>query len=239
MRSKATLTRRRLIQGATATAILAGCGEATDRADPTATTAPAPQEATSTTAPPPATAEATAPPAPTATSAPPTSTTTLPPTLACDDDDDDPTLAQAEGPFYTPQTPERTSFLGDGPGTKIVVTGRVITTDCQPIAGAIVDFWHANDAGAYDNAGYAFRGHQFTDANGNYRLETIVPGLYPGRTRHFHVKVQGPQTALLTTQLYFPDEPSNARDGIFHPSLVMAMQPAAEGQRATFDFVLA
>ncbi len=162
---------------------------------------------------------------------------TLAPTPQCDDDDDE-TPPQAEGPFYTPDTPERTSFLEDGPGTKMVLSGQVLTTDCHPIAGAVVDIWHADDAGAYDNAGFLFRGHQFTDNDGRFQLETVVPGLYPGRTRHFHVKVQGPETRLLTTQLYFPNEAANASDGIFHEDLLMETAESVDGVSAVFDFVL-
>jgi protocatechuate 3,4-dioxygenase beta subunit len=164
---------------------------------------------------------------------------TLPPTPACGDDDDDPTPEQTEGPFFTPNSPERTSLLEEGlAGTRIVLTGTVLATNCQPIAGALVDFWHADDAGVYDNEGYRLRGHQFADDQGRYTLETIVPGLYPGRTRHFHVKVQAPNQPVLTTQLYFPGEPQNESDGIFSPELLMAMHEAAEGQQATFNFVL-
>ena len=46
-------------------------------------------------------------------------------------------------------------------------------------------------------------------------FETIVPGKYPGRTRHYHVKVQAPGRSILTTQLYFPGEPGNDGDRIF------------------------
>ncbi len=165
-------------------------------------------------------------------------TLTLLPTPACDDGDE-PTIAQTEGPFYTPDTPLRTSFLGpDVTGLRMVLRGYVLTTDCQPVAGALVDFWHADDAGVYDNAGYKLRGHQFTDANGRYTLETIRPGLYPGRTRHFHVKVQAANQPVLTTQLYFPDEPGNASDGIFNPLLLMQVQIADEGLLGAFNFVL-
>jgi protocatechuate 3,4-dioxygenase beta subunit len=122
----------------------------------------------------------------------------------------------------------------------ITVTGQVLTTDCKPVANALVDFWHADDNGEYDNAGYKLRGHQFTDADGRYTLKTIVPGLYPGRTRHFHVKVQAPNQRILTTQLYFPDEPRNKRDRIFNPVLLMEVKDAPQGQgkTATFNFVL-
>ena len=160
--------------------------------------------------------------------------TTLSPTPACDDGDD-PTPEQTEGPFFTPDSPERTSLREPGvDGTTLVLTGTVLATDCTPLAGALLDFWHADAAGEYDNEGYRLRGHQFTDASGRYRLETIVPGLYTGRTRHIHVKAQREGGSVLTTQLYFPNEPGNESDGIFDPALEM---DRARGD-ARFDFVL-
>ena len=163
----------------------------------------------------------------------------LEPTPACGDDDDEPTIAQTEGPYYTPNTPERTLLIEEGlTGTKLVVTGFVLTTDCLPVAQALIDFWHCDDAGNYDNVGYKLRGHQFTNDQGQYTLETIRPGLYPGRTRHIHVKVQAPNQPVLTTQLYFPNEPDNATDGIFHPALLMEEQDTTDGKAATFNFVL-
>ncbi len=162
----------------------------------------------------------------------------LPPTPACGDADDV-TPSQTEGPFYTPSTPERASFLEPGvTGTKMVVTGSVLSTKCEPIPGALLDFWHADDAGVYDNAGYTLRGHQFADDQGHYTLETIVPGLYPGRTRHFHVKVQAPNQPILTTQLYFPGEPRNDADGIYRPELLMDVQDMGEGKSGAFNFIL-
>ncbi len=169
----------------------------------------------------------------------PTVINQLPPTPACADDDDE-TPAQTEGPYYTPNSPERASLLEPGmAGTVMVLSGAVLTTGCVPVARALVDFWHADDAGVYDNIGYKLRGHQFSDDQGRYTLETVVPGLYPGRTRHFHVKVQAPNQPVLTTQLYFPDEPSNTNDGIYSPALLMAVADNAPGKQAAFDFVLA
>lgn len=171
----------------------------------------------------------------------PTLAQELSPTPACPDE---PTASQTEGPFYTPDSPERTSLIEPGiTGTKIILAGTVLSRSCMPIAQAIVDFWHADDGGEYDNAGYKLRGHQFTDEAGRYVLETIVPGLYPGRTRHIHVKVQAPNQPILTTQLYFPNEPQNERDRLFNPQLLMTMQntevsQTATVQTATFDFVL-
>jgi protocatechuate 3,4-dioxygenase beta subunit len=125
------------------------------------------------------------------------------------------------------------------PGTRIVVEGTVLATDCRPIPGALIDFWQADDRGTYDNTGFRLRGRQYTDELGRYRLETVVPGSYPGRTRHIHVRVQAPNQPLLTTQLYFPDEPGNRSDGIFRPELVLTLLGAENPKKAVFDFVLA
>lgn len=164
----------------------------------------------------------------------------LAPTPACgDDDDDDPTPAQAEGPFFTPRSPRRTSLIESGvAGTRLVVTGVVFTRSCRPVPNALLDFWQADADGEYDNRGYRLRGHQFTDEQGIYRLETIVPGLYSGRTRHIHVKVQAPERRILTTQLYFPEESRNARDRIFRPDLLMHTAAAGGGMEGLFNFVL-
>ena len=154
----------------------------------------------------------------------------LAPTPECLDDDDlDLTLAQTEGPYFTPDSPERTSLREEGmAGTPLRVTGYVYSSGCDPAPNALLDFWHCDDAGVYDNEGYRLRGHQFTDDDGRFTLETIVPGVYPGRTRHIHVKVQAAGGPVLTTQLYFPDEPGNERDGIFDPLLVLDIEPASE-----------
>ena len=149
------------------------------------------------------------------------------------------TPPQTEGPYFTPKSPLRASLVEPGMGgTRLVVEGVVLTTACTPIPGAIIDFWQADDRGEYDNSGYRLRGHQLTDGRGCYRLVTIVPGVYPGRTRHIHVKVAAPNRPALTTQLYFPDEPGNRRDGIFAPELVMKLRDRQEGKLGTFDFVL-
>ncbi|MFC7601050.1 carbohydrate-binding protein [Streptosporangium amethystogenes subsp. fukuiense] len=162
----------------------------------------------------------------------------LAPTPFCDDGDD-PTIAQTEGPYFKPNSPRRTSLAGPGtPGVPLTVSGYVFGRSCQPIANALLDFWQADTNGAYDNSGFGFRGHQFSDAQGAFKLTTIVPGLYPGRTRHIHVKVQAPNRPVLTTQLYFPNEPRNNTDTIFDPSLVMTVRTAGSGREATFDFVL-
>jgi protocatechuate 3,4-dioxygenase beta subunit len=170
--------------------------------------------------------------------APSTSPALLSPTPACDDEASA-TPRQTEGPYFRPSSPERTVLVEPGEaGTPLLLAGSVLSRTCQPIAGALVDFWQTDASGAYDNRGYRFRGHQFTDAAGRYVLDTVVPGLYPGRTRHIHVKVQAPSQPVLTTQLYFPDEARNGSDGIFNRALLMTVADGAAGKEATFDFVL-
>ncbi|MGF6759549.1 protocatechuate 3,4-dioxygenase beta subunit [Paraburkholderia sp. GAS42] len=160
-------------------------------------------------------------------------------TPACTDEQE-PTRQQTAGPFFLPHSPQRASLLEPGiNGTKIVLTGRVLSTRCRAVSGALLDFWHANDAGEYDVEGFRLRGHQFADSEGRYRLKTIVPGLYPGRTRHFHVTVQPPNGPILTTQLYFPGEPRNVRDFLFDRRLLMTIDDHGEQKAARFDFVLA
>ena len=148
------------------------------------------------------------------------------------------TPAQTEGPYFKPGSPARTSLIESGmSGTRLVLSGRVLTLACAPVAGATLDFWQADAGGTYDNSGYRLRGHQLTDAAGRYYLETILPGEYPGRTEHIHVKVRAPGKAVLTTQLYFPDVARNQQDSIFDPRLLVTMQNTATGKAATFDFV--
>ncbi|WP_433334565.1 dioxygenase [Spirillospora sp. CA-294931] len=164
--------------------------------------------------------------------------TPLEPTATCDDGDE-PTHSQTEGPYFKPNSPQRTSLVTPGmQGTPLTVTGFVYTMSCRPVNRALLDFWQADHYGRYDNVGYRLRGHQYTDATGKFTLTTIVPGLYPGRTRHIHVKVQAPYQRVLTTQLYFPGEPQNQTDSIFDPTLLMEMSNTPPGRTGTFDFVL-
>ena len=164
--------------------------------------------------------------------------TPLAATPACHDGDEA-TLAQTEGPYFKPSSPERIELLEEGmAGQPIELVGFVLTRACKPLAGALLDFWQADDKGRYDNSGFRLRGHQFTDAEGRYRLRSIVPGLYPGRTRHIHVKVQPRGGRVLTTQLYFPGEAQNRSDGLFRKELLMRTAKNAGSLAGRFDFVV-
>lgn len=160
------------------------------------------------------------------------------PTPACHDGDE-PTIRQSEGPFFKPKSPERSDLREPGAGGRpFELSGFVLTRACRPLRGAVVDLWHADDKGQYDDTGFRYRGHVTTGPDGAFRFRTIMPAVYPGRTRHYHVKVQAPGSRLLTTQLYFPDEPANRRDGLFQQALLMRVANAGEGPAGRFDFVL-
>ena len=128
------------------------------------------------------------------------------------------TRSQTAGPYYTPSTPRRADLREpDTTGAPLVFEGVVLTPDCRPVAGAVIDIWHCDEHGRYDNEGFRYRGHQFTDRAGAYRFETIRPKRYVSRTAHIHVMVQGEATPLLTTQVYFPDFGEDNARGLHFP----------------------
>jgi protocatechuate 3,4-dioxygenase beta subunit len=154
-------------------------------------------------------------------------------------DGDEPTLRQTEGPFFKSKSPESGDLRESrAHGRPIDLSGFVLTRNCRPLTGAVVDLWHADEKGEYDNTGFRYRRHVITGPNGAFRFRTIVPAVYSGRTRHYHFKVQAPGSRLLTTQLYFPNEPANVRDGLFKRELLMRVAEAGDGLAGQFDFVL-
>lgn len=142
-----------------------------------------------------------------------------------------PTPRDSEGPFYKANPPVRSSLLEPGwKGEKLILTGVVYTAQCKPVPNALLDFWQADEKGEYDNSGYRYRGQLRADAEGRYRLETILPAIYPGRPRHIHVKVHAPGGKVLTTQIYFRESragPLEAkleqRDGSLHATFHFAI----------------
>jgi protocatechuate 3,4-dioxygenase beta subunit len=143
-----------------------------------------------------------------------------------------------EGPYYKAGAPQRTSLVTAGvPGMPLVLSGYVVSTSCQPIAGAKLDFWQADGNGSYDNSGYTLRGWQATDAYGAYRLETVIPGLYPGRTEHIHVKVTV-SGKTYTSQLFFPGVAQNERDSIYSAQMLVKLNTGTSPVTGTFTFVV-
>lgn len=99
------------------------------------------------------------------------------------------------GPFYEADAPERPAT-----GRGLVVSGVVRSArDCAPLPAARIEWWSASPSGDYDRA---HRASQRADGAGRYRYETSVPGRYPGRPPHLHVRVTAPGHRALVTQLY-------------------------------------
>ncbi len=156
------------------------------------------------------------------------------------------------GPYYRPDAPFRDDLTDPNMvGVRVTVKGSVLDETCQPIAGALIDLWQADDDGGYDNDGnddpapniFVLRGRLYSGSDGHFSFLTIVPGHYLNgaqyRPAHIHVTVSAPGFNPLTTQLYFKGDPYNDIDPFIKPSLIMAVNDLGSGKQATFDFVLA
>ncbi len=151
-----------------------------------------------------------------------------------------PTPETGEGPYYKQGSPEESVLFREGiPGEQLTLTGFVRDVNGKALAGAWLDFWQANGNGKYDNSGYTLRGHQRTAESGQYQLKTVVPGSYPGRTPHIHVKLRRADAGrTYTTQLFFPGLASNKGDFIFREDLLISVSSMPQGKAGVFDFVL-
>lgn len=79
----------------------------------------------------------------------------LPMTPACDDGDEL-TLEREAGPFFRPNSPPNRDLYPDAPGgERITVAGFVFDNRCRPLAGSLVEIWHADENGDYDSVGSA------------------------------------------------------------------------------------
>ena len=162
-----------------------------------------------------------------------------------------PTTNDIQGPYYVPGAPERTVIASaDEPGTRLFLSGRIFEPRCDfGVGGIIVDVWQANNVGCYsisqtcpDEDPWNLRGQMLTDANGNYAVETILPGYYPGRCRHIHwrfVPIGGP---LLITQLYFAGDPQIPNDPLASrpeaAARIIPLTQEADGLHGVWDLVL-
>lgn len=156
------------------------------------------------------------------------------------------------GPYWDENHPYRTLLAhADEPGTRIFISGTVKANDCDiPISNATVDVWHANDDGCYtvfqecdtgnpDDDPYNLRGQMLTGENGEYAFESIWPGYYTGRPRHFHYKITTPNGLELVTQCYFESDPEVDDDWIeTHIGLVIPLEEGEEGLYGVFDIVM-
>jgi len=124
------------------------------------------------------------------------------------------------GPFYREGAPERGNMLFEGiKGNEITLKGKVIGGDCTaPIAGAIVDVWHCDTEGNYDNDSdkYLHRAKAITEKDGSYSFTTIIPGKYLNgrlfRPSHIHFRVRAKYYKELVSQIYFAGDPHISED---------------------------
>src|SRR5262249_35331192 len=92
------------------------------------------------------------------------------PTPSCHDSDE-PTVSETEGPFFKPRSPERSDLREPGArGRQFELSGVVLSRSCRPLRGAVVDLWHADENGEYDNIGFRYRGHVISGADGAFRF---------------------------------------------------------------------
>ena len=179
-----------------------------------------------------------------------------------------------EGPYFVDEMLNRADIRADPAdgsvkdGLPLAITFRVAAlsgADCAALAGAQVDIWHCDAAGAYSDVtdrgfstvGQKFlRGYQMTDANGAAQFLTIYPGWYSGRAVHIHFKIRTDAGLEFTSQLFFNDDISrlvyvqdpyaakgapdtpNASDGIYNQGgsqLLLDLTETADGYAAVFD----
>ena len=177
-----------------------------------------------------------------------------------------PTPSQMEGPYYPRPLPAEidadlvrgTDATREAQGQRLTLTGRVMLADGTPLPGTLVEIWQTDAQGIYlhprdprvaqrDGAFQGY-GRMQSDADGRYTFRTIRPAHYVGRTAHIHLRAHPPGGGTaLTTQIYFPDDPANARDGLLNrvrdpaqrQALMARLDRDASGvARATFDVVL-
>ena len=131
------------------------------------------------------------------------------------------TTSDILGPFYRPGSPERSNLVVAGSkGRKVQLLGKILHQDCTtPYQNAKVELWHCDEEGVYDNATAAFnyRGTVYTDSEGNYSFQTIIPVPYDAgggliRPAHFHMMLTAEGYQSLVTQLYFTGDKNIPKD---------------------------
>ena len=149
------------------------------------------------------------------------------------------------GPFYTADAPKITDgrlWKEGDEGTILRLSGHAHDLDCaQNLENVVIDLWHADNLGDYDNEGFKFRGKTTTDSDGFYSFETILPGKYLNgskyRPSHIHFKVTPPNYPTLNTQLYFEgdtdiaeDAAANIKDGTYNATeRIISLSDSVDG----------
>ena len=173
-----------------------------------------------------------------------------------------------EGPYYPDHVPidqdnDLTQIIGGKAPAGGEVTefgGRLLNADGKPLSGHVIELWQADVNGCYIHSNGTQRGKERdpnfqgfgkieTNAKGEYRFRTIKPGLYTGRTIHWHIRVKQNDKSMLTTQLFIAGVPQNDRDGILRGmgteqqrlSVIREFKPMSKDSQelvGTWDIVL-
>ena len=117
-----------------------------------------------------------------------------------------PTEGNPQGPFYRKESPFRAILIQhNSEGQRLHISGYVKDTEGKPVANAIIDIWHADNNGLYDNDTPDFncRGKVKTNEDGLYFFDTILPAHSESRPAHIHFTITAEGYNKLTTQLYF------------------------------------
>jgi hydroxyquinol 1,2-dioxygenase len=150
------------------------------------------------------------------------------------------TEATVVGPFFAENSPEvgiGGDIAGGAPGQPCWVEGTVTDTDGNPLPGAHIEVWQADDDGLYDvqhgDNRVSGRGHLYTDDGGHYAFWGLTPTPYPiphdgpvgrllqqtgrspMRASHLHVKVAAPGTRTLVTHIFVDGDDLLASDAVF------------------------
>lgn len=172
-----------------------------------------------------------------------------------------------EGPYYPDHLPldqdnDLTQIAGGPPAGGIITEfgGRLLNASGSPLQEHEIELWQADVNGCYIHSkgtqknktrDEAFQGYGkiLTNAKGEYRFRTIKPGLYTGRTVHWHIAVNHNGKRLLTTQLCIAGEPQNERDMVLNGIRDAAQrlsilreftpkEPTSEELLGTWDIIL-
>lgn len=145
------------------------------------------------------------------------------------------------GPFFVHGAPEIENggdMAAGWSGEPTYVSGRVLSTEGKPIAGALLELWQSNSEGSYDvqladTGGKQLRAKLRTDAEGRFRLRTILPtsypvptdgpmglvlarmGRHPMRPAHLHFMVSAPGYETVVTHLFVKGDPYLESDVVF------------------------
>ncbi|NKX64682.1 catechol 1,2-dioxygenase [Labrenzia sp. 5N] len=152
------------------------------------------------------------------------------------------TMSALLGPFYRGSAPDcefgDTIARSTTSGDPLVLKGRVLDVNGEPIAGATLDVWQASPDGLYENqdkdqADFNLRGKFISDENGNYLIRTVKPAGYPVpvhtttgdllraqkrtpmRPAHVHFIVSAPEHKTLITQIFADTDEAMVNDVVF------------------------